>query len=215
VIQNGYSFELEKYFSDGWALFRKEPGHFILYTLLIGFISFLIDLIPNEYVSGIAGYLLTPVFTAGFYLGARKIDEGGKIDFSDFFKGFDYIVQLFLANFVSGVLVVIGLVLLLLPGIWFAVGTTLIFPLIIFTGLDFWESIKTSVKIVNKKWFYFFVLLILIGILNLFGLICLVVGLLITFPLTYCIFYAAYKDIVGFSGDRRTDIEDHLVGDDY
>jgi len=215
VIQNGYSFKLEKYFSDGWTIFRMEPGLFILYTLLIAVISFLVDLIPNEYISGIVSYLLTPVFTAGYYLGAHKLDHEGKVEFSDFLKGFDYIVQLFLANFISGILMVIGFILLFLPGVWFGVGISLMFPLIIFAGMDFWESIKSSVKIVNKQWLYFFVLLILIVFLNLLGLISLIVGLLITFPLTYCIYYAAYKDIIGFSGDRKTDIEDHLVDDEF
>jgi hypothetical protein len=212
-IQNGYSFELEKYFSEGWKLFRKEPGPFILYGLVAGLILASLNFLP-EYLGKIASYLLGPALTAGLFIGARKLDHGGTLEFNDFFKGFDYIVQLFLVSLISGILISIGLVLLILPGIWLAVGISLAIPLIVFAGLDFWESIKVSVKLVNKKWFHFFALIILLVIFNIIGALFLVVGLLVTFPVTYCILYALYKDIVGFSsGDEQMDIADHLVDD--
>ncbi|MFT6996850.1 MAG: hypothetical protein ACJAQ4_000595 [Cryomorphaceae bacterium] len=212
-IQNGYSFELEKYFSEGWNLFRKEPGPFVLYGLVAGLILASLNFLP-EYLGEIASYLLGPALTAGLFIGARKLDQEGTLEFNDFFKGFDYIVQLFLVSLISGILISIGIVLLILPGIWLAVGVSLAVPLIVFTRLDFWESIKTSVKLVTKKWFHFFALIILLGIFNIIGVLFLVVGLLITFPVSYCILYAVYKDIVGFSSDNDDkDIRDHLVDD--
>lgn len=212
-IQNGYSFELEKYFSEGWNIFRKEPGPFVLYGLVAGLLLASLNFLP-EYIGEIASYILSPALTAGFYLGARKLDQEGAMEFNDFFKGFDHIIQLFLVSIVTGVFITVGIILLVLPGIWFAVAISLAVPLIVFTRLDFWASIKTSVKLVNKKWFHFFALLILLGILNLIGLLFFVVGLLITFPVTYCILYVVYKDIVGFSSDDdQVDIGDHLVDD--
>jgi hypothetical protein len=212
-IQNGYSFELEKYFSEGWNIFRKKPGPFILYGLLAGLILGALNYLP-EYLGEIASYLLSPALIAGLFIGARKIDQDGTLEFNDFFKGFDHIVQLFLVTFISGILVAIGMVFLILPGIWLAVGITLTIPLILFARFDFWESIRTSVKLVNQKWFHFFSLLLLLGIFNIIGVLFLVVGLLVTFPVTYCILYAAYKDITGFSSGRdEMNLEDHLVDD--
>src|SRR6056297_1538135 len=199
-IQNGYSFELEKYFSEGWKIFRKEPGPFILYGLVAGLILAALSMLP-EVLGEVASYLITPPLTAGLFIGARKLDHEGALEFNDFFKGFDHIVQLFLVTLITGVLIGIGFVLLILPGIWFAVAVSLTIPFIVFARLDFWESIKASVKLVNKKWFHFFALLILLGIFNIVGALFLVVGLLITFPVTYCILYAVYKDIVGFASE--------------
>lgn len=212
-IQSGYSFELEKYFSEGWNLFRKEPGPFVLYGLVAGLILASLNLLP-EYLGEIASYLLTPALTAGLFIGARKLDFDKTLEFNDFFKGFDHIVQLFLVSLISGILISIGLVFLILPGIWIAVGLSLAVPLIVFTHLDFWESIKTSVKLVNKNWFHFFALIILLGIFNIIGALFLVVGLLVTFPVSYCVLYVMYKDIVGFSSNNdEMDIRDHLVDD--
>jgi len=213
-IQNGYSFELEKYFSEGWKIFRKEPGPFVLYGLVAGLILVCLNFLP-DYLNSVATYIISPALTAGLFLGARKLDQGGSLEFNDFFKGFDHVVQLFLVTIVTGILTVIGTILLILPGIWFAIAVSLAVPLIIFAGLDFWASIKTSVKLVNQKWFHFFALMILLGIFNLVGALFLIVGLLITFPVTYCVIYAAYKDIVGFSNgsNDEMDITDHLVDD--
>jgi hypothetical protein len=212
-IQNGYSFELEKYFSEGWKIFRKEPVPFVLYGLLAGLILACLSFLP-EYLNNIATYIISPALTAGLFVGARKLDQEGNLEFNDFFKGFDHVVQLFLVSIITAVLITIGTILLILPGIWFAIATSLSIPLIVFAGLDFWASIKTSVKLVNRKWFHFFVLILLLGIFNLLGALFLIVGLLITFPVTYCILYAVYRDIVGFStGDDAMDIEDHLVDD--
>lgn len=213
-IQHGYSFELEKYFSEGWNIFRKEPGPFILYGLVAFLILAAMNFLP-EILGEIASYLITPALTAGLLLGARKLDQTGSLEFNDFFKGFDHIIQLFLLTLISGILVTIGLVLLILPGLWLAVGISLTVPLIVFARLDFWESIKVSVKLVNKKWFHFFAVIILLVIFNVIGALFLIVGLLVTFPVSYCVLYAAYKDIVGFSSDADgLDIADHLVDDD-
>ncbi len=210
LIENGYTFDLEKYFSEGWDLFRKQPGPFVVYALVAGIILMAIGFIPI--FGAIVSAVISPPLTAGLFLGARKIDLSGGAELNDFFKGFDHIVQLFLLSLISGVFITIGIVLLIIPGIWFAVAVGLSVPLVLFVKADFWEGITLSVKLVNKKWFNFFALVILLFLLNLVGTLVFFVGLLITIPLTYCITYSAYKDIVGFSDDGgEMNVEDHLV----
>lgn len=58
-----------------------------------------------------------------------------------------------------------------------------------------WASMEASRKVVQKKFFFFFGIIILIGLINILGAICLLVGLLFTVPLSYCIMYAAFEDI--------------------
>ncbi|MEM9051091.1 MAG: hypothetical protein AAGC47_03470 [Bacteroidota bacterium] len=211
-IQNGYTISIESCISGGWNLFRKNPGPFILYGLLAGVILFFLGLIPIA--GAIASYLVGPALYAGVYLGARKIDTEGSAELNDFFKGFDHVVQLFLYSLISGILISIATVLLIIPGIWLAVAVTLAMPMIVFAKTDFWESIKMSVKLVNKNWFQFFALWIIIILLNFVGVIFLFVGLLVTIPVTFCILYVAYKEVVGFSsGEGQINIEDHLVDD--
>ncbi len=58
-----------------------------------------------------------------------------------------------------------------------------------------WQSMEASRKVIQKKFFHFFGLLIVIALINILGVICLFVGLLVTVPLTYTIIYAAFDDI--------------------
>jgi hypothetical protein len=81
--------------------------------------------------------------------------------------------------------------------------------------LEFWDAITYSVKIVHKKWFHFFALIILIVLLNIAGALALGVGLFITIPMSYGVIYACCRDIVGVGKGENLDAADHLVGDQY
>lgn len=213
IAETGYEFHFEQYLSQGWDLFRKAPMQLILYTLIVLGISIVIGLIPI--VGTIAGVIVGPVLMAGYYIGIKKLDETNAVEIGDFFKSFDYWVQLFLYGLVSGLLVSLAFLLIILPGIWLAVALSFGSILIVFAKFEFWDAIKTSVKIVNKKWFSFFGLIIVLGFINLVGALFLGLGLFITIPFTYGVIYSCYKDIIGFGAAQERDLTDHLVDDKF
>ena len=214
IAQDGYEFQFGKYISDGWDLFKKAPGPFIIYTLIVLAISVALGLIPI--LGTIGSVLIMPALTAGFFIGIYKVDLRAEVATGDFFKSFDFFVQLMLLGIVSSILVIIGSFLLVLPGIWLSVGTTFGALLVVFAKLEFWDAIVVSVKVITKKWFHFFGLLIVIGLINILGVLALGVGLLVTIPLSMAIIYASYKDIVGFSTtDGGPSLEDNLVDEHF
>jgi hypothetical protein len=213
LIDKGYDFNMEKYFSEGWALFRKIPGMLILYTLIVFVISGILGSI--EIFGSLFTSAIGPILGAGYFVVFRKMETTEKIEFGDFFKSFDDFVQLVILGVVVSIITVIGLILLVLPGIWFAVGTSFATMLVVLFRLEFWDAITYSVKIVNKKWFHFFALIILIVLLNVAGAIALGVGLFITIPMSYGVIYACCRDIVGVGKGENLDAADHLVGDQY
>jgi len=202
LLENGYDFDINKYLSEGWDLFKNSAGLFILYALLV--------FVINSFIP-FAGLVVGAVLFSGYYLAAHKIETTGTVKLEDFFKSFDFFLPLFLAGLVGGILVAFGFVLLIIPGLWLAVALSFSYQLIVFEGMDFWESIETSVKIVNKRWFNFLLLwLIMLGI-NILGAIPLGLGLLITFPYTALVFYSCYKHVVGLQAKRENDLTDHMV----
>ncbi len=105
---------------------------------------------------------------------------------------------------IMGLLITLPIVFVLffvsfIISLYFSVSFILSQQLIVFNGLDFWSSIKTSMKLVRKKWFSFFGFLIVIGLINILGMLCLFFGLLVTVPATICAIYAAFEDIAGTS----------------
>ncbi|MFN2429845.1 MAG: hypothetical protein ABR574_07515 [Cryomorphaceae bacterium] len=207
-IANGeYDFDLGSYISRGWDLFVKSPGLFILYTLIVLALSTFVPF---------AGLIIGAVLTAGFYIAARQLDTNRGLKLEDFFESFQFFLPLFLAGLISGILVAVGVVLLILPGIWLAVAVTFAYPLVVFSKLEFWDSIVLSIQVVNRKWFHFFLFFIVLMLINLVGAMLLGIGLLVTIPVTYLAIYYCFKDIVGFVGEEGEDgmkPEDHLVDD--
>lgn len=203
LIENGYDFDMNKYLSEGWEIFKKSAGLFILFAVLVFVINAIVPF---------AGLIIGAVLFSGYYMAAVQIDSTGTVKFEDFFKSFDFFLPLFLSGLIGGILVSIGLILLLIPGIWLAIAMSFSYQLIVFEGMDFWESIETSVKIINKKWFSFFLLWLVMIVINIAGAIPFGLGLLITVPFTALVFYSCYKHIVGLKkSEREYDITDHMV----
>ena len=134
---------------------------------------------------------------AGFLLVAFYIESGRVIVFENFFDGFKHFAALLLFSLVSTVLIFVGFLALILPGIYLSVGYIFTPFFIVFRKMDFWQAMEASRKLVHPQWFSIFGFLMVLALINLLGFLALGVGLLITVPLSYCALYAAFDDIVG------------------
>lgn len=67
--------------------------------------------------------------------------------------------------------------------------------LIILNGLEPWEAMQTSRRLISKNLLGFLGLGILLLLLNFAGILFLLVGALVTFPVTQIAFYLAYRDV--------------------
>lgn len=211
ISENEYSFHFEKYLSEGWNLFRKAPLLLALYTLIFLCVITLLNFIPL--IGAIVSAIVIPILIGGFYVGIKKLDDANSVEIGDFFESSENWLQLFVFGVVSGLLVSLGYLLLVLPGIWFSVAILFGYPLVVFAKIEFWDSIKISANIINKKWFNFFGLVIVLILINIVGTIPVGLGLFITIPFSFATIYACYKDIVGFGITAERDITDHLVDD--
>jgi len=68
-------------------------------------------------------------------------------------------------------------------------------PLVACSSLDYWEAMKTSWRGVRANFWRYFGLLLVLGLLNLLGILCFVVGVFITGPLSLLATMAAYDQI--------------------
>ena len=141
--------------------------------------------------------LVSGPLTAGFYIVANKISKGEPYEFGTFFKGFDFFVPLLLYSLIAGIFIALGLVALIVPGIYLAVAYTFVPLFIVFGKMEFWDGMELSRKFVTKNWWNIFGFVLLLFLINLAGTLAFFVGLLFTIPLTYCAIYAAFEDIVG------------------
>jgi uncharacterized membrane protein len=71
---------------EGYALFRKQPGIWILALVALGLMFIVVSM--NPILGSFAGALLLPIFGAGLMLGCRDLDRGGPLEFEHLFVGF-------------------------------------------------------------------------------------------------------------------------------
>ena len=194
LIQNGYDFRLGDYISRGWEIFNKGAGNFVGFALitLVGLGS--ISMIP--FIGTAANLILSPFFAAGFYLVARKYSKGEQVEFGDFFGASNDLVQLILGSIISAVMIGIGFICLVLPGIYLAVALHFTVPFIVLARLEFWPAIDTSRKVITKQWLNFFLLALVGGLILIGGVIAFGIGIFVAYPVVMCISYAAFEDVV-------------------
>jgi len=183
------------YVKAGWELFKKYPAGFVGYFIIILVASIALRLVPV--VGMLAGFVLVSPLNAGFFVVGAKLLKNQTPDFVDFFGGFKFFLQLALLGVVSSILITLGLVLLIVPGIYLIVSYLFTVMFVVDRRLDFWPAMETSRRAVQPAWFKVFVLLLMLIVLNLAGALLLGVGLLVSIPLTHCILTVAYADIFG------------------
>jgi uncharacterized membrane protein len=74
------------WWTEAWALFRLQPGTWILVIVVFLAISIVIGIIP--FLGNLAGYILGPIFAGGLMLGCHELARGGELRVGHLFAGF-------------------------------------------------------------------------------------------------------------------------------
>lgn len=194
-----YEFRLGNYVSRGWEIFKSNAGLMVGFFIVQSLISAAGGAIPV--IGPFINMALSAAMMAGFYLTCQKISRGESIEFGDFFKGFDHFKEVAIGQVAMFFMVMIGLVCLVLPGIYLALAYTFMIPLIVLGKMPFWDAMETSRKIITKNWFMFFAMGFVYMGIALLGVLAFFVGIFVAIPVIFCIQYAIFEGIVGVGDD--------------
>ncbi|MCO6488408.1 MAG: hypothetical protein J5I98_08325 [Phaeodactylibacter sp.] len=246
VLDQGYEFHFGDYISKGFALFQKNAGGFIGFAIVAGLIVVVSSLIPI--IGSIASsFFLAPALTVGAYLVANKLDKGERTEFSDFFKGFEFVGPLALATLLMALVIVASLIpmfvawgtsgffawvmesqsdpfgageppafpawsiLFAIPAVYLGVAYGWATMFIAFYRMRPWDALEMSRKMITKHWFVIFLYTFVLGLLASAGVILLLVGIFVTYPIMLCAQYAAFADVTRLMEENESDIAEHLV----
>ena len=185
LLSRDYHLDVGSCIGRGWTLVFRH------FWLLVG-ASFVMMLI-----SGAVG-ILGGVCMGGLYLLILKLIRGEPATFSDAFAGFtELFLPLFLAGLVSGLLTALGLILLIIPGIYLAIAWMPALALIADKKLDFWKGLELSRKVVQRHWFSWFCLMLLNCLISVAGYLALCVGIFVALPICFAALAYAYEDVFG------------------
>ncbi len=183
------AFVTKEALSFGWTQIKKNFWFLTLFTL----ISFVAQLVLGDEKGDVAWIVVTQVaaitantflmyvFTV-FGLKALKGEAFSWGDLSDI--DWRLFGVFFLASVLSAIIYVIGFVFLIIPGVIAAVRLNFFGFAVIEEGLSAVDSLKRSWAITKGRFWEIFFLGLVLGLVNVLGLIALGVGLLVTVPLT-------------------------------
>ena len=144
-----------------------------------------------------AGDAVSVIFTAGLlFMGIRRV-AGDPIYWRMVFSGFSCAGKIIIATILQSILISIGILLLVLPGIYLAVGYAMALPLIVDRGMSPWEAMETSRKAIHKIWWKIAGLLLFMGLITIVSMIPLGIGLIWTWPMFIVLAGVIYRYLFG------------------
>ncbi|PWU14298.1 MAG: hypothetical protein C5B49_13380 [Bdellovibrio sp.] len=134
------------------------------------------------------GWPAMKLISAGYIACLLKVRKGETFDFEDFFwslLSFRRFIAVLLSETLSGAIIILGLIFLLVPGIYFSVVWSLMSVLLVRDDLDPIEAMKKSYELVQGRWWFVAGVVGFIGLLNVVGALCFLLGLLVTIPVSF------------------------------
>jgi len=191
----------------GWGKMKENLGFFIGLLLIIAVIYFVGGFI-QEAVGGnrpsppIGAVIIALLFRAiemiinmGLIVIAIKFADNAKGELRDLFSQIHLFFKYLLGSICYGLIVALGMILLIVPGIIWAIKFQFYGYLIIDKGMGPIQAIKESGKITyGAKTDLFLFNLALVGI-NILGALALIIGLFATIPTSMVAFAYVYRKL--------------------
>ena len=148
----------------------------------------------------VSALVLMPMAVGLAFLGTA-LAMGGKPNPKSLFAWYGHTLKIFLTGLLMNVLIFIGFLLLVLPGIYLAVSYQIALPLMVDKKLGPWEALEASRKIVGHHWFKvlgFDLVALLVIMLSAF---LLGIPFIWTVPALVIAFGIMYRNMVGLEAD--------------
>lgn len=169
--------------SAGFSGLKNNPVTHIVATLLVIFIS------------GVGFGLLTGPMVVGYMKLIKIEEEGGKPEIADVFKGFENFVPALLAVLVGSIIVSIGYMLCILPGMLLMAIIPTAAYLVACGENDGINALKRAWAAVKGNLLGAFFCMLVLGIIGNLGLILCVVGIILTLPIAFIGSYHMAKQL--------------------
>jgi len=198
-------FSIKESLSFGWGIMKSNFWFFVGLLLIIWGISLVYGIIEDQIreqralslIINLAFFVLNMIITMGAIKIALKFHDGQRGKIADLFSCFRLFSKYILASIVYGLIVLGGLILLIVPGIIWAIKFQFFGYLIVDKELGPIEALKQSAKITKDAKWTLFLFGLLLGLINFLGALALLVGLFATVPTTMMARAFVYRKLLG------------------
>lgn len=152
----------------------------------------------QEFVKGvmnIASTILQMIISLGLTRAALNIFDKDKPDVNNFLPSLELLLKYILASLLYGLAVAIGTILLIVPGIILGVRLHFFGLLMVDKKMDAVAALKESYRLTEGHFWDLAILGLATGVLNMFGAMFFMVGLLVTVPISLMASCYAYRKL--------------------
>lgn len=214
-IAGDYQFSIRATLGEAWEKTKGAKGAIflalLLYVVILVGISIALGLVMAPAGAGaglgmqIGQQAITQLLTTAismpmmgglFIIGLRRAVDA-PIQGDTVLKYFHKMLPLLGMTLLMYVLLILGYLLLILPGIYLSVAYYLALPLMVEKNLGAWQALEASRKAVSKRWFSVFGFFLLLALLNIATVFTLFIGMIWTMPMTVIAGGILYRNIFG------------------
>jgi uncharacterized membrane protein len=189
----------------GWSAMKANLGFFIG-VLIVGFVVCAIpealqkwareEALPLALLFGLASFIFQVIIGMGYITISLKLADNAKPELGDLFSRVHLFFKYLGGSILLGLIVLGGLILLIVPGIVWALKFQFFSYFVIDKELGPVEALRKSAAITEgAKWNLLLFGLVLVGI-NILGALALVVGLFATIPTTMVALAFVYRKLL-------------------
>lgn len=177
-------------------LLRRAYGLFWDHAvvLIAAQVCILVILLIGNQLLTIGGNVLLGPFILGFYKISLRIVRNENTELSDLLSGFEFFLPAFVANILIHLISFTLGALLVIPGLIALLTYSTTYFFILENNMGFWDAMEASRRMVwgnFKRWLVVGAAFLLV---NLAGIACCLVGVLITFPFSHLLITLAYEE---------------------
>jgi uncharacterized membrane protein len=196
------SFSKKEALRFGWDAFKARPWIFIGSTVAMMVVSTILNKLTQgdqglvAFIIAVVGTLLQWWLYLGFTRMTLAAYTGTPVEFAMLFgESWKTLVQYAIMAVISGVLVAVGLILLIVPGIIVYTMICLAPFHILEREMTAIESLKESRRVTRGHRMDIFLFVLVLVLINIIGVLLLGVGLLVSIPVSLLAFVYVYKEI--------------------
>lgn len=218
AIEGNWDFDIMDVMSEAWQKISGAKGAMWVGILVVYAATFVLQMVAGGIAAALgegsvlgfaivltvelAGQAIAYVVTAGVYYYALKWAAGDQsATATDVLVGFSMAAPLLGVYLLMTLLAMVGLLFLILPGVYLLIAYSLAAPLVIDRGLGVWEALETSRKAITNHWFKVLGLGLLASLAAGLGMVLtLGIGVVWAMPFFFMVYGVLYNRIFGYAG---------------
>jgi uncharacterized membrane protein len=179
----------------GWSTTTGNLGLFVFAILTLLIIQLMPMILTQSVVVMIVGTLLGFVVTMGIFRMSLRFIDGENGELVDLFATFPLLINYIIATILVSIIVMIGMLFFVIPGIILGIRLQLYTWVIVDKQVGPLEALQRSWEITRGSAWNLFLLGLLLGLVNILGMLALGVGVLVTGPLSMVAMGYAYRQL--------------------